>query len=592
MANPITWQTINSNIDVDGFSRALARAGQGVSTGITGLQDILKGEQQLREANFNNTVNNSTQDFLNKMSQYSPEQLQQAMQDGSIDRLRSGYGVNLDPTKTNGAALQQLLQGKQQQVLSQNQFDDDMAERDSLGIQNQLRKQLAEGDISGAMATNAQLPQHLQGAVTKEIDQLVDSQRSNKFYSQLTNGNIGGAADLIPELAKNGDVSAHLAALKQARTQATHNQLTNTLASVEPEYNKRLKARNAEVDTFIKKELGLKPDMVGATEEQLNKYEQFVNGLPPLTRKTVQDEIYAPVLARYKESNLYDPAFENQLKLQQDSITADPGIHKIDLDQVQSEERNLIGLLADNGNIFAQEANNPATKESIHEMFSSVTKDNPVFKDLDGEDIQKLATQFVQLATEGPEIADSQGNIRKIPVPQTILKTMLEGADGNAKWLNGDSLETAVKDVMQKSGVADQWNEIEEVKTLSKKKLSELGKASGKADADYLPATYRNARNARKIIEAGKAKADEANKGGAEEAVETPTNDGGIFKQLLSPDLKDIAMGLSKLRSNETNFEALDGVMDSLKIGAALTVPTQTARFRELLYKAMYDDKK
>lgn len=519
MTQPITWKSLNSDIDTKGIALALAAAGKSIDSGFTGFQDLLKNEQAVRSANLNTQIDNSTQDFLNKLQGYNPDQLRQAMQDGTIDRMRSGYDVMLDPTKTGAGALQSLLTASQQQATQQRAYDDGQAEYASRGTQNTINSLLAAGKTKEADPYIAQLPEAIKAKFLAERDKVGDMQLGNKFYTELANGNIDGAADMLPELSKNVDTSAHQEALRQARTKATQNQLITTLGSVESEYQKRLKARNAEGDSFIRNELGLKPDMVGATAEQLTKYDQYMKGLAPLTRQTVQNEIFDPVLARYKDSNLYDPAFENQLKLQQASATADSGIHQIDLDQVQKEEQGLLGALANNGNIFAQEANNPATKESIHEMFSSVTKGNPAFENLDLKERQALAARFVQLGTVGPEIADSKGNIRNVPVPQTILKTMLEGGDGDTSWfdlrMDGDKLDVAVTDFMKKSGIINQWDEIEEVKGLSKRKLADLARASGKADADFLPGIETNARNARKIVkakeeaEAAKARAKE-----------------------------------------------------------------------------------
>lgn len=149
MANPITWRSLQGASST-GAAAIMDSARGAFNDGFGALQGVLDKEQATAEANWDNTKQNNTNQFLDKLNAFkTPEELAAAQASGELDALRSQYGAQVDSTAIRGAEgdLQQKLI---ERISAQNQYADDSLDRTQRGDVDAIKGMIAQRDFTGA----------------------------------------------------------------------------------------------------------------------------------------------------------------------------------------------------------------------------------------------------------------------------------------------------------------------------------------------------------------------------------------------------------------------------------------------------------
>jgi hypothetical protein len=146
MAGPITWQNVTGASLADA-SRPMEVAQRSFNGAFDGLQGILKEREAIDASNQVAQRNNNTQSYLDGVAQLgqTPEQLQEAIKSGALERLRSSFGPNIDHAATRGAA-EALLDTRYKQVQAANTFGDAQIDRSQLADRDRIQSDFASGD--------------------------------------------------------------------------------------------------------------------------------------------------------------------------------------------------------------------------------------------------------------------------------------------------------------------------------------------------------------------------------------------------------------------------------------------------------------
>lgn len=167
---PITWR----NVEAPSFRDAIlagAQAQQSFNSGFDSLNKLVDQETKTNIANWDNTKNNNTQEFLNQLNQYrTPEELQAAQASGALDALRQRYGPQVDQ-----AAIRTAEDGRLSTLQQRSLTGIDFKNK---SLENELRPQIqqatalaAAGDKKGLeslFANNPTLRDFMGGKLTAE----------------------------------------------------------------------------------------------------------------------------------------------------------------------------------------------------------------------------------------------------------------------------------------------------------------------------------------------------------------------------------------------------------------------------------------
>lgn len=169
MAGPITWRSLQSDSS-RGVGQLLRGAQQSFNTGLGALDNLIQRHQQMEQQNWQNQKKVNTEDYLNAVQAIKdPDQLNQMIQDGTLDKQRAQYGYQIDGNVARQAA-EQRASDLIQQATQKATFDDMNAKRDARPILEQAETLAAQGDIKGARAVLAQHPDvYGRGDAEKEI---------------------------------------------------------------------------------------------------------------------------------------------------------------------------------------------------------------------------------------------------------------------------------------------------------------------------------------------------------------------------------------------------------------------------------------
>lgn len=155
MAQPITWQNVNGP-NYSGISGVLQAAQNSFSNAFSGVQDVLKERAALEAANAVATKQNNTQAYLDRIAQFqSPEQLQAAIADGSLERARQGYGTQIDQSATRNAA-QAMLGDRYKQVQAATEFGNTMLNEKTAPIMDRFKQASITGNEAAKEAARAE----------------------------------------------------------------------------------------------------------------------------------------------------------------------------------------------------------------------------------------------------------------------------------------------------------------------------------------------------------------------------------------------------------------------------------------------------
>lgn len=130
MAAPITWQNV-AGPSSEEASRGIQYAQQSFNNAFDKFGSILKDQSAVDDANWANQKGNNTQDFLDAVAQYrTPEALAAAQQSGELDRMRQGFGYQVDRAAIRSAQENQMgvLQTRDRANIDYRNFKTDDAE--------------------------------------------------------------------------------------------------------------------------------------------------------------------------------------------------------------------------------------------------------------------------------------------------------------------------------------------------------------------------------------------------------------------------------------------------------------------------------
>ena len=139
----ITWRNVRDG-GIGDVAQLLRDARTSVSSGFDTFQDTIDERRNIQDQNVAATRENNTDSFMDALSQYqSPEELQSAIDDGSIEKLRSSFNGAIDRDATRDAATAQLST-LQNRVKAQNDFDISEALETARGPQQEIEAALAD----------------------------------------------------------------------------------------------------------------------------------------------------------------------------------------------------------------------------------------------------------------------------------------------------------------------------------------------------------------------------------------------------------------------------------------------------------------
>lgn len=477
MAEPITWRNVNSNFDIRGASAALARAGHSINTGFNGLEDIIQNQQQVNADNRQNQINNSTQDFLNKLRGYTPEQLQQAISDGTVDQLRSGYDVRLDPTKTSGAALQELLQSKRNQELAGQEYSDKQAEVQFRDAINKAHTLLDNGETQQAQAIIGGMPAVLQAKFRERLDGNADTALVNQFGSSVVKKDFGTADSVLKDMAKRGiDITPYQQQLFEARKGNALSQLLfdgqgtgNNINQATKDYNQALRDKISGMGIT---------DLDSITPEQAAEIEAFRASQKPVSpSQMVQQKLLAAkeIAEQYNSPEMYTAA---KTAIEQSALEYNQ-LDAVGQAEVDSRFGGLEARMVEQGNIYLTDAVAGGFKGDPLDMINAAIKANPDIGNLDSGSKARLASGFqpkIELATKD--------NIKvKVPVPMEVVSRALLGV--HSGYIKDTDLPNEVERLMKEGNYADDFVEAEKLKADKAAFIKTYKRNAGKADTSY-----------------------------------------------------------------------------------------------------------
>lgn len=123
MATPLTWRNVGSTASAAAGASLAQSATETFNTGLTGLNSLVKDQQQLTEKNDTAMRSKQTEDFLTAMAGFStPEQLQEAQANGGVQSLMDQY--QYADQKTVRETPQNMLEKLRTNALSANKYED------------------------------------------------------------------------------------------------------------------------------------------------------------------------------------------------------------------------------------------------------------------------------------------------------------------------------------------------------------------------------------------------------------------------------------------------------------------------------------
>jgi len=152
MAGPITWQNVNQG-DASTAWRAMDSAQKSFNGSFDGLTNILKSRESVDASNVVVQGKNNTNSYLNQVAELgkTPEMLQKAITDGSLDKLRASFGPNIDHNATRGAA-ETMLNDRYAQAKAGIEYGNMSADARDAQVRDQISGLTAQGKTGEAQA--------------------------------------------------------------------------------------------------------------------------------------------------------------------------------------------------------------------------------------------------------------------------------------------------------------------------------------------------------------------------------------------------------------------------------------------------------
>lgn len=170
MAGPINWQNVGQYSLADA-GRPLEAAQRSFNGAFDGIGGILKEREALNNKNFEVAKVNNTNSYLNQVAELgkTPEALQRAMQDGTLDKIRASLGPNIDQNAIRGAA-ESLLDQRFKQVKQATDFNNFMTDEKQAPIRDAVGSLIAQGKTQEAQALLQQHQLRNEAALYQGLD--------------------------------------------------------------------------------------------------------------------------------------------------------------------------------------------------------------------------------------------------------------------------------------------------------------------------------------------------------------------------------------------------------------------------------------
>ena len=173
----ITWKNINSRGNSDS-ARFLEGAGRSVNRGLDSVGNLLTGLKSTQEDNYKSQGKLNTLAFTEQLARYTtPEELQEAQNDGSLAEFRATLGANVDTTIVNAAAGGKRLSALQKTLTAEQDYSDTQTTRDNRDARANILK-AARNPAANMDNINAQI----------EGGDFVDK---DKLFNKAFNANVG-----------------------------------------------------------------------------------------------------------------------------------------------------------------------------------------------------------------------------------------------------------------------------------------------------------------------------------------------------------------------------------------------------------------
>lgn len=152
----ITWRNIDAP-SVGGAASLFQQAGQSLNNGFQGLQDVLKQYQGQEKANWDAGKEQNTQAFLDRLSQVrTPEEMAALQASGELDRLKAGFGAQIDRTAVRNA-LDTRGDFLRQQATNKMTYDNQAQDNADAPIRDRFLAEARQIDVSDPSKVEAQL---------------------------------------------------------------------------------------------------------------------------------------------------------------------------------------------------------------------------------------------------------------------------------------------------------------------------------------------------------------------------------------------------------------------------------------------------
>lgn len=214
MANPITWQNVNAPSLSDSI-RPIEQAQRSIGASFDSLGNLLKQREATDTANWNQTKDNNTQEFLNQLyAVQGADNFKKLQQSGELDRLISANGAQIDRAAARSALDGRLstLQGRDVQEITYNNTMLDDAQAGEVRRINTLA-------LTDPKAASAELAKNPDLRKSFEIAKNIDSQAQTLVDRERSATRFGfdQAAELRKVADENQNALLRPLAIKKAQ---------------------------------------------------------------------------------------------------------------------------------------------------------------------------------------------------------------------------------------------------------------------------------------------------------------------------------------------------------------------------------------
>jgi len=264
MAIPITWQNIHG-ASLSEASRPLEVAQRSFNAGFDQLGGLLQQRETINAANAVKVRDNNTQMFLDKLTEVAktPEQLQAAMADGSIDQLRASFGNNIDAAAVRGAP-QALLAKRQLEAKQGTEFNNFMLDEKEKPIRDAWKVASLRGDKATQQLLEQQNPNLRNMAELYATQRNIDHENvvwdeNKKDYVRRAEKHTSDMKKAEDDLKTNASQRASSAASIRASDQSVEASKSTTRLN-NARFNQDVEDRTLAAQAKVRQEIGALAD--------------------------------------------------------------------------------------------------------------------------------------------------------------------------------------------------------------------------------------------------------------------------------------------------------------------------------------------